>query len=233
MQLFVRDSLSPRIVDRVRHALRPGWMRSVIVRRTAAVALIVASIAMTVAGHRSTQSRSVVVSARDLMPGQTITASDLAVRAVPGGLIPSGALRLTADGVGRTAAGHLGAGEIVTSGRLLSSRLPIQLTRRDDARLVPVRLSDDSVVSLLREGDLVDVLAGTPDIQDDSGARDSSPTAVLARNAVVALTTTSTDDRALTGGRSGTRPVLLAMDEAAAHRVAAAGLDTPLAVVLH
>lgn len=231
MQLISRDSLSPRVADRLRHRLRPGWARSVIVRRTVSVLLVVAAVVVTIGEHRGAQARSVVVSAHDLMPGHALAPTDLAIREIPGGAIPAGALRLTADAVGRTAAGHVGAGEILTETRLLSSHLPVALIGRHDARLVPVRLTDESVVALLHEGDVVDVLAAADNDLSDTSTR-SSPT-VLARNAVVALRVASGDDRAFGGGRSSPRPILLAMDEASAHRVAATGLDTALAVVLH
>ncbi|AZG45211.1 SAF domain-containing protein [Gordonia insulae] len=225
MQPFPRDRLAPRTVDRVRHVLRPGWARSVLVRRTASVMLVFVAVAVTVAGHRSEQSRAIVVAAHDLMPGRAVVATDLAIREIPGGLIPAGALRLTADGVGRTVAGRVRAGEVITDTRLLSARLPAQLTGRPDARLVPVRLSDETVTSLLREGDVVDVLT--------AGDEQPGSTSVLARGAVVALSSVSPDNGVLASGRSGARPVLLAMAESAAHRVAAAGLDASLAVVVH
>lgn len=222
-----RNSLSPRLADRFRHALRPGWARTIVVRRTASIALVLAAIVVTVVGHRAAQGRSIVVTTHDLPPGRAVTADDLTIRVVPGDLIPFGALRLTADGVGRTPVGSIRAGEILTDARLLSSRLPAQLTGRDDARLVPVHLSDAALPSLLREGDVVDVLT-TPD--EGAGSATSS---VVARNAVVAMTSDAPESGALATSRTAARPLLLAMDESAAHRVAAAGLDAPLAVVLH
>lgn len=218
MQRLSRPSLAPRIVDRAAHALRPGWVRSVMVRRSAAVALMVAAVAVALAGHHSSEERSVLVAASDLAPGHALTAGDLGTRRVPADIVPPGALRLSADGAGRTVTGPMHAGEIVTDARLLSSRLPAQLTGRPDARLVPVRLVDESVASLLRTGDVVDVV--TTDAQ------------VLARGAIVALDVPVADGPVRTS-RHGQPPVLLAMDAHDAHRVAAAGLDTALAVVLH
>ena len=88
------------------------------------------------------------------------------------------------------------------------------------ARLVPVRPADASVGSILREGDVVDVLS--PD------------SVVLARGAIVALTAgLSPATGPLSGAGSASAPILLAMDEQAAHRVAAVGLDSALALVLH
>ncbi|MBD1321264.1 SAF domain-containing protein [Gordonia hankookensis] len=224
MHPMSRDRLSPRLVDRVRHALRPGWARSVMIRRGASVLLVVAAVTLTLFGHRGAEMRSVVVAARDLIPGESIVATDLTVREVPGGLIPAGTLRLTADGVGRTAVGPIGAGEMVTDSRLLSPRLPSRLTGDDDARLVPVRLSDESVATLLRTGDVVDVL---------TASAEKPEAAVLARAAVVALTSDKSAAGVLSGGATAGRPVLLAMDERAAHRVAAAALDAPITVVVH
>lgn len=212
------NRLSPRWGDRLSSWLRPGWIRAVIIRRTAAIALIIAAAAFTVSDHRATQEQSVVVAAHDLTPGQTLTGTDLAIVRVPGTALPDGALRLSADGVGRTVTAAMRPGEIVTDLRLLSSRLPAALRGERDSRLVPVRLSDDAVADLLREGDVVDVLSETSE--------------VLARNAVVAL---GAGRRA--GGIAATnasaRPILLAMRSSEAQRVATAGLKSALTVVLH
>lgn len=213
----VTDHLAPRWRDRLAALLRPGWVRSVVIRRTAAVGLIVLAVAFTLSDHRSQAAQSVVVAAHDLLPGQNLTASDLGIRRIPGPTAPSGALRLSADGVGRTVASAVRAGEVITDVRLLSPRLPVSLTGRDDARLVPVRLADDAVAALLREGDVVDVLGETSD--------------VLAHNAVVALGQGRRPTSVTSAAAS--HPVLLAMGSTQAQRVAAAGLSSALTVVLH
>ncbi|MXP22848.1 flagellar biosynthesis protein FlgA [Gordonia sp. HNM0687] len=225
MPALFRGELSPRLVDRVRHLARPGWARSIVVRRVVSGALVLAAVVTTVVGHRNDESRSVVVAAHDLRPGQTVAPDDLSVVSVPGGLIPTGALRMTADATGRTLVGRVRTGEILTDVRLLSSHLPAQLTGRREARLVPVQLADDTVASLLREGDVVDILTVR--------GGESAPSAVLARAAIVALTVGSGRDNALSPSGAARRPVLLAMAEVDAHRVAAAGLDGPLTVVVH
>ncbi|GAA1481485.1 SAF domain-containing protein [Gordonia sinesedis] len=218
MSRFSRDSLAPRIVDRVGHALRPGWARSVLIRRSAAVVLVITAVVVGIAGQRGAQQGTVLVAARDLLPGHALRADDLATRRVPREIVPPGALRLSADGAGRMVVGRVRAGEIVTDTRLLSPRLPGQLTGRRDARLVPVRLAEDSVSSLLRAGDVVDVLTPESD--------------VLARGAIVAADAPVAETSSRTA-RNASAPVLLAMDAGSAHRVAAAGLETALAVVLH
>lgn len=210
--------LTPRWTDRVAAWLRPGWMRAVLVRRGAAVTLVVAAIALTLADHRTAQGQSVVVAAHDLLPGHAIVATDLVTRRVPGTALPVGALRLSTDGVGRTVTSPVRGGEIVTDVRLLSPRLPAALRGDLHARLVPVRLADDAVADLLREGDVVDVLTEQAEI--------------LAHDAVVALGAVRRTSGVTSTGTNA-RPVLLAMGNQEAQRVAAAGLTGALTVVLH
>ncbi|MFW0791311.1 SAF domain-containing protein [Gordonia sp. CPCC 205333] len=210
--------LAPRWADRVAAWLRPGWARAVIVRRAVAIGLVAIATVVTVADHRAAQGQSVVAAAHDLLPGRVLAASDLTIRRIAGTNLPDGALRLSADGVGRTVTGAVRAGEIVTDVRLLSSRLPAALRGIRDSRLVPVRLADDAVADLLREGDVVDVLDETSEL--------------LARDAVVALGVARRSS-GITGNSTGIRPILLAMSGRDAHRVATAGLKTALTVVLH
>lgn len=210
--------LAPRWTDRVASWLRPGWMRAVLVRRCAAVTLVVAATAFAVADHRAAQGQSVIAAAHDLLPGHVIAAGDLVTRRIPGIAAPVGALRLSTDGVGRTVTSTLRSGEIVTDVRLLSARLPAALRGDREARLVPVRLADDAVADLLREGDVVDVL--------------SEQAEVLARDAVVALGAIRRPG-GVTSTSSTARPVLLAMGNREAQRVAAVGLKAALTVVLH
>ncbi|MDH3009472.1 MULTISPECIES: SAF domain-containing protein [Gordonia] len=214
-----RDRLGPRLRDRCAQAIRPGWTRGLAVRRLVAAALIVAAGVIGLAGMRADGEFEVLVAARELLPGHMVDAGDLAPRLVTGSTVPEGAITEPALATGRTVTGRVRTGEILTDTRLLSSRLPAELTGVDDARLVPVRLSDEAVTSLLRPGDVVDVLTDSAD--------------VLARRAVVAMHTGQSAAGGISSGRNTAAPVLLAMNAAAAHRVAAAGLDSSLAVVLH
>lgn len=214
-----KASLGPRIRDRVSSALRPGWTRSVLIRRVAATGLVVAAVVVGVAGTRADGDVEVMVAAHDLLPGQVVEIDDLAPRSVAEATVPDGVLTEAAPALGRTVTGRVRGGEILTDARLLSSRLPADLTGDDDARLVPIRLSDEAVTALLRPGDVVDVLTEEAE--------------VLARRAVVALHAAESQSVGIAPGGTAATPVLLAMDAASAHRVAAAGLDTALAVVLH
>ncbi len=242
-----RFRLQPTIVDRFRTAARPGWTRALAVRRTLAVALLVASIVAAVVAHRGEQQVTVMIAAHDLSPGTELAATDLTELRVGPGERPDGALRMSRDGVGRTVTGPVHRGEVLTDWRLLSPRLPTQLMKDANARLVPVRLADDAVVRLLRSGDVVDVLTEAPDAQRqasgtdsdavvderDSGGAPTSKTAsgrVLVRGAVVAVVA-APESRAARG--SAAPVIMLAMGEREAHTVAGATLAAPLTVVFH
>ena len=209
-----RDALQARFLDRFADHLRPGWLRSILVRRVLSGALVVLAVLLVVIDRSGTESASAVVAARDLRPGMELTAGDVAVRRIPLTAMPPGAVKQTDEAIGARLTGHLTAGEVLTASRILSSRLPADLTGRRDARLVPVRPSDSSVVALLRPGDLVDVL-------DDHGD-------VLAAGAVV---TVGTGEKTAPTTSDGS--ILLAMSEAESHRVAGTGLSSALTVILH
>ncbi|MBB4137709.1 SAF domain-containing protein [Gordonia humi] len=209
-----RDSdLNPTITDRIRRLTAPGWMRSVLVRRSVAVALVVCAAVLAVVEHRDPPTPTALVAVRDLRPGQALTAEDVRIASVPEELTPDDAPTVD-EVVGRQVTGPVHRGEIIARHRLLDARLPAALTGRSDARLVPVRPADDSLASFVRAGDRVDLLG------DDSQ--------VLARDAIVA-TTPSTDR----SGPGETGTLLVAMPADAAHRVAAAGIRDPITFVLH
>ncbi|WP_328857368.1 SAF domain-containing protein [Williamsia herbipolensis] len=225
-----RTRLSPTLTDRLRTAVRPGWIRTVAVRRVAAITLLTGSIVMAVVAHRGEQLSTVLVAAHDLTPGSILVAGDLVDAKVAPGSVPDGALRMDRDGVGRTVTGPVRGGEILTDWRLLSARLPAQLVGDPDARLVPIRLADDAVIDLLRSGDVVDVLTESADT-DSPGPGRSGPGQgrVLVRGAVVAVV--PAHDARDRGGRAPV--VMLAMPEHDAHAVAGTALAAPVTVVFH
>ena len=208
-----RRDLNPTILDRIRRIYTPGWFRSVLIRRTLAIALIVSAVISTAAQQQGPPSTTALVAVRDLRPGDVLVAGDVRATAVPDNLAPPDQITVN-DIVGRHVAGLVQGGEIIGRHRLLDSRLPTVLTGRPDTRLVPVRPADDTLAAFVRTGDLVDLL--------------SQDAQVLARNAVVAATP---DVERAPSTESGT--VLVAMDESDAHRVASAGLRDPITFVLH
>lgn len=220
-----RNPLQPTALDRLRHALRPGWTRALLVRRICAATLVVIAIVAAVGAQRDEELQAVVVAAREIAPGVHLTSADLEVRRIDAAAIPVGAITAPSHLVEQTVTGPVHPGEIFTDTRVLSSRLPAALLGRDDARLVPVTLSDSSVVDLLREGDVVDVLS----IDESNDGQAPTSSTVLVKNAVVALVFAPGAPRS---GRD-TRPTILAMPERDAHRVAVATLASPVTVVFH
>ncbi|MCK0439715.1 SAF domain-containing protein [Gordonia alkaliphila] len=183
---------------------RSRHLRAVTVRRAAAVSLLLCATALLLVDRSQVRTDAVVVAAHDLRPGQVLTAGDVALTEVPAGSALPGTLHEAAAAVGSTVSGAVTEGEAITGTRLLSSRLPAALTGDPRARLVSVRPADPAVTGLLRTGDVVDV------VDEDAN--------VLAAGAVVAVPA---------------EPILLAVPETAARRVAAAGLVNALTLVFH
>ena len=223
--MAARNALNPTLSDRVRHAVRPGWTRSLLLRRACAIVMLAVALVAALTAGRTEELRPAVIAAHDISPGQPLTISDLTTREFRPGDLPAGTVDNAADFLDKTVTGPVRAGEILTDSRVLTSRLPVQIMQRPDARLVPVKVADTAVIDLLREGDVVDVLS----IDDADTAEGSSATKVLAKAAVVALVSQESGSR--TG--SDARLAVLALPERDAHVVGAATLTAPIALVFH
>ncbi len=156
--LPLRNPLDPTLADRLTALTRPGWARTVAVRRAIAAGLVGVAAVSAVTGGASDDRTRTVVAARDLRPGQTLTVDDVTVVERDASQLPSGALTDPAEALGHTLAGPVPAGEVLVGVRMLGPRLAAATTGDSAARVVPVRLADPGVGDLLREGDLVDVL---------------------------------------------------------------------------
>lgn len=188
-------------------------------RRSVAAILALAAVALA-AGDLlrpdTTGSSLLVVAARDLAPGATLSEDDLAIVRVPEQITPDGALTAVADAAESTVAGPIRRGEIITDTRLLTPRLTAAALGDIDARIVPIRPSDRAIVELLHTGDRVDILSA----DDQTG--DPQP---IAENALVVLVPEVLD--------IDERPVLVALPLEAASALAAASLTRGLTVTLH
>ncbi|WP_210502937.1 SAF domain-containing protein [Nocardioides xinjiangensis] len=98
----------------------------------------------------------VLVAARDLPAGSLLGDDDLVRRAWPAELAPPGAADVAA---GRVLAGAVGRGEVVTGVRLVG---PDLADAEPGRTVVPVRLPDAGMATLLRPGDEVDLMATDP-----------------------------------------------------------------------
>jgi pilus assembly protein CpaB len=213
--------LAPLPTDRLRTLLHTrGWPRTMALRRLVAVTLVVLAgvLALRPAGARETSQAGVVVAARDLRAGSTVTKADLEVRLLPGSAVPVGALTSQAAVVGRVLAGPVRTGEPITDVRLVGPADTALTTGDPTAATVPVQLADPDVADLLRPGIRVDVVALSPDQRADP---------VLAEDAIVI----TVRDTAGTAGQPG-RLVLLAVARQKATQLAAASLRQPVTVTL-
>jgi Flp pilus assembly protein CpaB len=158
-----------------------------------------------------------LVAADDLPGGTVLAAGDLRTAQVPADAVPQGAVQ-EVEAAGRVLAAPLRSGEPVTDVRLVAPGL---LVGYPGAVLAPVRVADAGAVALLGVGDVVDVVATSPE---------SGEAEVVARGVpVVALPRESGSSMGLEG--TG-RLVVLAVDAPTAIALAEGSVASVLSVVL-
>lgn len=164
----------------------------------------------------------VLVAAHDLAAGSRVEDGDLRLVDRPRSSVPTGALTAQAQASGATVATAVRRGEVLTDVRLAGRGALRGLA----AGLVatPVRLADDEAASLLRPGDVVDVLA--------AGAEDGAEARLVAA-AVRVLSVPRPAASRLGGYTGGGALVLLATSSPTAARLAAAAVGDRLSVVVH
>lgn len=162
------------------------------------------------------EGRPVVLAARDLDSGIRLRASDVHATSLPHPAIPAGAADDVSEVVGRTTSGALRRGEVMTDRRTVRAGL---LDGFGSGRvLAVVRVTDPSVLGLLRPGDRVDVVAVSGD--------DAPKASRVARGAVVV-----TVPRQRSTFSDGA-PIGLAVTRDVALDLAERALDSRLAVVV-
>lgn len=209
------ESLNPTVLNRLSRLARPDFLRSVRARRiTAGILVLLAGVA---AWHPDPASdpRDVLVAIRDLGPGISLSADDVALSRRPAATVPDGAVTAVDAVVGATLAGPLRRGEVITDARVLGPR-QAELSAGPDSRTVPLHLAEAAVLDVIRPGDVVDVL-GAPSADSQATPR------LVARDAVVVLISPGTEDRV----------VLLALPAAAANALAGASLVQSLTLTIH
>lgn len=162
----------------------------------------------------------IVVAARDLPPGTTLTAEDVMIAAIPAQTAVAGAYPETADVIGRLLATGIAAGEPITASRFASGVGSGALAAGEVA--VPVRLADRALSEFLQPGDVIDLVAAS----DRRGQ-------VVAESARVITVPRQVAAGFLAG--SSTRAdslVLVAVPRRVATDVAASALAGPLAAVV-
>ncbi|MDD7916477.1 SAF domain-containing protein [Actinomycetospora callitridis] len=201
----------------------PGWRRTVALRRAAAGLLVVLALGLLAAPSVAPAGTPVLVAARDLAPGVALGPADVAVRLLPGELVPAGAFAEPGAVAGRQVVGGVRAGEALTDVRLLGPVAAVAAAGVPDAAGVPVRLADAGVAALLTPGTRVDLVAAGA---DDAGAVAADP-ALLAPGAVVLAVLPAPERTA------GSAPVVVvALPAALAARVATVSLREEVTVTL-
>jgi pilus assembly protein CpaB len=195
----------------------------VALRRAAAGLLVVLALGLLAAPSVAPAGTPVLVAARDLAPGVALGPADVAVRLLPGELVPAGAFAEPGVVAGRQVVGGVRAGEALTDVRLLGPVAAVAAAGVPDAAGVPVRLADAGVAALLTPGTRVDLVAAGA---DDAGAVAADP-ALLAPGAVVLAVLPAPERTA------GSAPVVVvALPSALAARVATVSLREEVTVTL-
>jgi Flp pilus assembly protein CpaB len=218
-------SLNPTLLRRLSTSLRPDWTRTVLARRVAAGGLVVLAGLTALRSNPAGDWAEVVVAARDLRPGSTLTADDVRLEKRLAATIPDGSQADVGPVVGSTLAGPTRRGEVLTDVRLLGSRLA-ESTAGPGARIVPLHLSDSALIDLVRVGDVVDVLAAPA---TDSSAGAQAVTKVVATDAVVVLVSAKQKVQAA----DSDRVVLVALPARVANTVAGSALGQAVTLTLH
>ena len=192
-------------------------------RRAAAGLLVLLALGLLAAPSVAPAGTPVLVAARDLAPGVALGPADVAVRLLPGELVPAGAFAESGAVAGRQVVGGVRAGEALTDVRLLGPVAAVAAAGVPDAAGVPVRLADAGVAALLTPGTRVDLVAAGA---DDAGAVAADP-ALLAPGAVVLAVLPAPERTA------GSAPVVVvALPSALAARVATVSLREEVTVTL-
>lgn len=196
-------------------ALRSVWPRRLI----ALTCLLLAGWSALRANPPSARADAtveVVTAARDLPAGAVVVVDDVRLSAWPISIRPATAVTGTKIVVGRTLAGPVGSGEVITSGRLVSDDISAGLPAGLVAVAVP--LVDSGTAGLIHPGNRVNLLSPPTD--------PTRPATVVAANALVL--TVVPRDPSLAGSSA---QLVVAVDHATELRVAAA-ITTPMLATL-
>jgi pilus assembly protein CpaB len=200
-----------------------GWPRTLALRRiiAATLVLLAAALALRPGGEPGGPTEPLLVAARDLAPGTSLTVADVREIQAPAALRPPTALHTGDQVAGRILAGPATAGEPITEARLVGPENTRLSTDGPHSVAVPVRLADPVVADLLSPGARVDVVT-----LDPRGATD----APLASDVTV-VTVRPDDAPGPASARQG-RLVVIAMPRDTATRVASTSLGQPVTVTL-
>lgn len=185
------------------------------------------------ASRGSAEDFAVAVATRALPAGATLSRGDVTVARWPRSLVPAGTEPDPTQLVGRTLAGAVSKGEVLTQPRLVGADLAAGLPAGRLA--VPVPIGDANAAALIRPGDRIDLLVGPaagtgPDSGAATGTADTgSATVAAATIAAGVLVLAVLPGGATVGGPVGVE-LIVAAERGTALRVAALAGRPVLAV---
>lgn len=205
-----------RITDTLSKLSRAArWHRRPLAALLAAIAVLAGLASLS---PPQPASQTVLVAAADLPAGHKITAKDLHSRPYPENLVPQHAVTAPTDVIGKMLAGPITRSSPLTR----TSTVSTALSPGKGELLVPFRVADASVLSLVQVGDRVTVVnAGT----------DGQVITLASRVRVAALPGGADDGTALGPASSGGLIVVAASPEIAA-RLAAWSTGQGLGIAL-
>jgi Flp pilus assembly protein CpaB len=222
-------SLNPSLSSRIWTSLRPDWTRTMLARRVLAGGLVLLAAVTALRPNPDEDRAEVVVAARDLHPGVTLTADDIHLEMRLTTTVPDGSQANLKAVVGSTLASPTRRGEVLTDVRLLGSRLA-ESAAGPGARIVPLHLADGALIDLVRVGDVVDVLAAPANESPaPNQATNQAISRVVATDAVVVLV--SSKPKAQVADND--RVVLVALPARVANSVAGSTLGQAVTLTLH
>lgn len=200
-----------------------GWPR-----RALAVLLLLAAVALALRPEPPSSAVApappgvpVVVAGRDLPAGAVLARADLRTTDLPTAAVPAGVARDPAGLLGRTVAGPVRRGEVLTDARVVGPGLTAGLGPGTLAA-VPVRLADSQSAALVRAGDRIDVLGAPVEADAATGSRDAVDVATGVR--VLAVLRSNEDSDGVV--------IVVAADPAVARRLAGAASRHRLTVAV-
>lgn len=161
--------------------------------------------------------KQVLVAASDIPPGKAVSASQLHLLDVPASLVTAGTLTSLDEVVGKVPAVPVPAGTIISSAHLVTPK-----TVAPGHLLVPTRVSDSGVLSLIKPGDRVTLMTV-------SAAGEAQ---VLAQSVRVVAVPTQVDSSLASPDSSQGPLLLLEVSADAAPRVAAASMQRAISITL-
>lgn len=202
-------STKRKTLERARHIIL--WYRREIAALCVAVSVFCVVYAL---APKDPASSQVFVANHSLTAGAKLQASDYVEKQIPDEYLPADAIRDADQLAGLTLTANLGEGAVLTDSAVFGSQ-----GSDSTEKLVPFRVEDQQVVSLLKVGDRISVVANSAD-----GTSQTVATGVR----VAALPQAESSD--FTGAQSGAL-VVVSADEETANALAVASSQSKLGIV--